>query len=102
MRERLAEEEIGVLPEAQGERVGRMVDEDVLPGERRLERPPGGQGLGGGQMAPFAHGRAPIAASAAASALVTSGMIAAKAADHEQRGDRDAAQREAGSRRPPP
>ncbi len=52
-RQRLAEEEIGVLGEAQRERVGRPVGEDRLPGERGVDRPAFGPRLDGGDMQLF-------------------------------------------------
>ena len=56
---RPAEKEIGVLRQAQGERVGRVIGEDRLPADDRLRGLALRPGLGGGEMAPLALRGAP-------------------------------------------
>ena len=51
---RPAEEEIGVLHQAQGKRVGGMIGEDFLPAEDRLRGLASRPRPGGGEMAPLA------------------------------------------------
>jgi hypothetical protein len=91
-RHRPAEEEISILHEAQGERVGGMIDEDHLPAE---DRPRGfalRPRLGGGEVAPLALRGAPNRHFGRAERTYHLRVIAAKAADHIERRDRDAAQ----------
>ena len=96
---RLAEEEVCVLGEAQREGVGRPVREDRLPGERGVDRPAVGQRLDGGDMQPLAGRGAGKRALRRGDRADDLGMVAAKAADQEQPGDRRRAENEGRVRR---
>ena len=95
-RQRLAEKEIGVLPEAQRQRVGRPVGEDRLPGQRRLRSPARGPRPDRGEMEPFAGGGSRDRRLRRAKRGRDLGMVATKSADHEEARDRNAAECEAG------
>ena len=93
-RQRPAEKVIGVLRQPQGERVGRMIDEYRLPAQDRLRGLAFRPGAGGGEMAPLALRGAANRGLGRAERLDHLRMVAAKAADHVERRDRDAAERE--------
>ena len=91
--ERLAEQKVSVLAEAQRERVGGVVDEDVFPQPDRLARAAGRERLDGGQMQPLARRSAADRRFRCAERAGNLCMIATKATDHEETGDRRRAER---------
>ena len=91
--ERVAVKEMGVLDQPQRKRVGRMVGEEVVPDLLAVEGAASRPGLGGGEMAAFALRRAADRRLGRGERVRHFGMIAAKAADQEQIGDRDRAER---------
>ena len=91
-RRGLAQKEIGVLGQAQRQRVGRPLDQDRLPDERGVDRPALGPGPDGGHMQPFALrcvGKPVLGGGERADDLR---MVAAESADQEQPRDRRRAQ----------
>ena len=93
-RLRLAQKEVGVLGEAQRQRVGRLLDEDRLPDERRVDRPALGPGPDGGDMQLFALRRVGDPALGDGEGADDFRMVAAKSADQEQPRDRRRAEGE--------
>ena len=92
--ERVAVEKMRVLDQPQRQRVGRMVGDYVVPDPLAVEGAARRPGLGGGKVAALALRRAADRRLRRREGLRHLGMVAAKAADHEQVGDGDRAERE--------
>ncbi len=93
---RAAKEEISVLREPQGERVGGMIVEDRLPAEDRARGLASRPRLGGGEVTPLTLRGAPNRRFGPAEGVHHLRMVSAKATDHVERRNRNAAQREIG------
>ena len=93
---RPAEKEIGVLRQAQGERVGRVIGKDALPALDRLRELALRPGLRRREMAPLALRGGRNRRFGRTQRALDLRMIAAKAADHVEGRDRDAGQRKIG------
>ena len=83
-----------VFDQPQRQRVGRMIGDDVVPDLLAVERATRRPGLGGGEVAALALLRAADRRIGRRKGFRHLGMVAAKAADHEQIGDGDRAKRE--------
>ena len=92
----MAEHEMGVLDQTQRQRVEGEVGDEVVPQPLGGERAPGRPRLGRREMAALALRRAANRRFGRGQRPGHFGMVAAKAADQEQIGDRDRAEREAG------